>query len=103
MATQWMIWTPRQWSTTWMTRSQLQTETVDYTLGDLEADKAQLDTVAEKLEEVEDVTQTDALVVALAAKLAEENTKTLVDTVANTLPKVKPVTFGDTLCDVQAH
>lgn len=103
MTTYWMIWTPKRWSTTWLTPLQLQTEAVDDTLSDLEADEAQLDTVAEKLAEVKDVTQTDALVVALTAKLAEVYTKALVNTVANTVPKVKAVTFGDTLVDLKAE
>ena len=86
-----------------MTRSQLQVETVDDTLGDLEAAQAQLDTVAEKLAEVEHATQSDALAVALTAKLAKVDTKAFVHSVANTLAKVKPLTLGDTLRAVQAH
>ena len=77
-----------------MTRSQLQVETVDDTLGDLEAAQAQLDTVAEKLAEVEHATQSDALAVALTAKLAKVDTKAFVHSVANTLEKVKALTLG---------
>ena len=79
-----------------MTRSQLQVETVDDTLGDLEAAQAQLDTVAEKLAEVEHATQSDALAVALTAKQEKVDTKEFVHSVANTLAKVKPLTLGDT-------
>ena len=69
----------------------------------MEAPEAQLDTVAEKLPEVEDATQSDALAVALTAKLAKVDTKAFVHSVANTLAKVKPLTLGDTLRAVQAH
>lgn len=103
MATHWTIWTPKHWSTPWMTCSKLQAETVHDTLGDLEAAEAQLDTVAEKLAEVEDATPSDALAVALTGKLAKVDTKALVHSVANTLAKVKALTLGDTLRAVQAH
>ena len=86
-----------------MTRSQVQADTVDDTLGDLEAAQAQLDTVAEEPSKVDDVTQTDAIAAALAAKLAEEDAKVLVNTVANTLTKVKAVKLCNTLSEVQAH
>ena len=86
-----------------MTRSQVQADTVDDTLGNLEAAEAQLDTVAEEPSKVDDVKQTDALVVGPAAKLAKEDAKALVDTVAYTLAKVKAVKLGDTLREVQEH
>ena len=86
-----------------MTRSQVQADTVDDTLGDLEAAQAQLDTVAEEPSKVDDVTKTDAIAAALAAKLAEEDAKVLVNTVANTLTKVKAVKLCNTLSEVQAH
>ena len=76
-----------------MTRSQLQAETVDDTLGDLEAAEAQLDTVAKKLPEVEDATKRIELAVALTAKLAKGDTKAFVHSVANTLAKVKDLTL----------
>lgn len=103
MGTQWTIWRQKQCSTPLMTRSQVQADTVDDTLGDLEAAQAQLDTVAEEPSKVDDVTQTDAIAVALAAKLAEEDAKVLVNTVANTLAKVKAVKLCNTLSEVQAH
>ena len=59
--------------------------------------------MAEKLVEVEDVTQTDALAGALASKLAKVDTKALVHSVANTLAKVKAFTLGDTLRAVHSH
>ena len=72
-------------------------------MGDFKAAEAQLDTVAEKLVEVEDVTQTDALAGALAAKLAKLDTKALFHSVVNTLAKVKAFTLGDTLRAVHSH
>ena len=69
----------------------------------MEAAEAQLDTVAQKLAEVQDVTQIVALVDALAAKQVEVDAEAFVNTVANTLGKVKAVTLGDTVGDLQAH
>ena len=59
--------------------------------------------MAKKLVEVEDVTQTDALAGAMAAKVAKVVTKALVQSVANTLAKVKAFTFGDMLRAVHSH
>lgn len=99
MGTQWTIWRQKQCSTPLMTRSQVQADTVDDTLGDLEAVQAH----DEEPSKVDDVTQTGAIAVALAAKLAEEDAKVLVNTVANTLTKVKAVKLCNTLSEVQAH